>query len=336
MSYDLVIWRIKPGTTVSQMNEWIDAQGDGDAELENFDIEAVDLEADSDDDEPDMPPFVEAAEDGTKFVAQLAKPFLGAVIPEDERSPRLHAWLSSKKAEPVPDDLGDEELELLDELAENAGPGHIFFPMSYGDDLLDRLEQLWPFMQEIWKLGYAVFDPQVGRVIDPDKGIEDLREAGRAGMEFYKNVLAETGGGGPDVSAEMAPQDFAHMVECLREADGKARAEDFETALGLYSEAWNLIPAPRERFEGSRAVAASIGQLHAVLGDLDTSLEWLGIAQQCPGSADDGVLQLLHGQVLFFMGREDEARERLELARELEGEEVFDDAPELLEFLRKG
>lgn len=336
MSYDLVIWRIKPGTTLDQMNAWLAEHNAEEGDEADDDVDIVEIGEDEvDEEEEEMPPFVDIDVDGSACIPVIAKAYLRALFAEDDRSPRLHAWLSEPGNSAPPDDLDGDESMCLHDLEEYAGPGNIFFPMGYSDDLVERLEGLWPFVRDIWPLGFAVYDPQLGRIVDPVNGLGELRQSGESALEFYEKVVGSLQSGG-DVSTEMSREDFERMVGALKDADAQAQEGNFEEALALYMGAWELIPAPRERFEGTRAVAASIGQLHAVLGDLTEGLAWLAIAEGCPGASDDGPLQLLHGQILFFMGREDDAREHLERAHSAGGDELFEDVPELLDFLRQG
>jgi tetratricopeptide (TPR) repeat protein len=119
------------------------------------------------------------------------------------------------------------------------------------------------------------------------------------------------------------------------DGDALASAGRYEEAIGQYSRAWEIVPAPKSQWNASTWILAAIGDA-AFLADYKTSAkEALEYVMVCPDAVGNPFLHLRLGQVLLDMGEHDRAADELMRAYMGAGADLFAAEDErYLSFLR--
>ena len=103
-------------------------------------------------------------------------------------------------------------------------------------------------------------------------------------------------------------------------AEGK-----YPQAIEAYQYAWNLLPAPKTRWEAATWLLAAIGDAWFLHGDYARACAKFREVLPCPGAATNPFIRLRFGQTLFELGDTAAAAEELQLARQLAGDGIFAD-----------
>lgn len=166
MSYDIYIFRLRPGMTLDQARQTVkdalqrqDEESDGDEE---------DEEEEDDEEENEVALVADDSLSDDDLLLQLRKPWLRHWVAPTERTPSFQAWLDSPEDGTEMSD--DDEIRFGQQLSYFDGwqspPGSVLFCFNIGsrEKVLPRF---WEFAKEVSPLGYFVFDPQSSRVLDP-------------------------------------------------------------------------------------------------------------------------------------------------------------------------
>lgn len=94
---------------------------------------------------------------------------------------------------------------------------------------------------------------------------------------------------------------------------------DFAKALRTFYQAWILLPKPQNQYKEAGWVLTAIGDCYFRLKQFKQAEEALRSALACPGTQNSPFVHLRNGQILFELGREDEAAQVLQLAVQLGG-----------------
>jgi tetratricopeptide (TPR) repeat protein len=109
------------------------------------------------------------------------------------------------------------------------------------------------------------------------------------------------------------------------DGDRLAEARRFEDAVASYNQAWELVPAPKNKWNASTWIMAAIGDACFLGGYATSALEALRYAMHCPDGIGNPFLHLRLGQVLLDRGESDEAADELARAYMGGGREIFAD-----------
>lgn len=132
------------------------------------------------------------------------------------------------------------------------------------------------------------------------------------------------------------PKEIAQIIDALCvEGDRCAEAENYETAIAKYEEAWNLLPPPHNQWPAATWILMSIADSYFALDQLETAIEFLLDAIEFPDGEDNPFLYLRLGQCLYDTNQLDDAAKALEEALRLGGEQMFEgEEPRYLLFLK--
>lgn len=111
---------------------------------------------------------------------------------------------------------------------------------------------------------------------------------------------------------------------------------DWKGAIEVWKKALELVPEPKEEFEASTWLFASIGEAWRTGEDAVSALAAFEEAFRCPDGPENPFIRLGLGKCLYDVGRKESAMEHLAEAYRLEGEEIFAEGDELyLEALKE-
>jgi len=111
----------------------------------------------------------------------------------------------------------------------------------------------------------------------------------------------------------------------------------FSEALDMFEQAWKLVPEPKQHWEASTWLLASMGDMcflmEQYLHALDPFRKLLG--EDFPQATETAFIQLRTGQCYFELDMMDQAAQHLTAAYTQEGPEIFEgEDPKYLKFLK--
>ena len=110
---------------------------------------------------------------------------------------------------------------------------------------------------------------------------------------------------------------------------------NFEHAVGWFNKAMEVIPEPKDKWEATGWLSASIGDACYYLGTYEEGIQSLLQAVKIYGPEDANPFVLLRlGQCYFHLGEDEKAKEHLFQAYMLEGRDMFEDEPLYFDFLK--
>jgi tetratricopeptide (TPR) repeat protein len=134
---------------------------------------------------------------------------------------------------------------------------------------------------------------------------------------------------------ELDPALHEQIKAHCAEGDKLAEAKRYEEAVAAYNKAWVIVPEPRNEWEASTWILASIGDACFLSGYNKSAREALEYAMHCPGGLGNPFLHLRLGQVLFEQNEKDAAADELIRAYMGAGDEIFRaEDPKYSAFLR--
>ncbi|CDZ32529.1 Hypothetical protein NGAL_HAMBI1145_13000 [Neorhizobium galegae bv. officinalis] len=136
---------------------------------------------------------------------------------------------------------------------------------------------------------------------------------------------------------EELPDEIHDRVTDLSEqGNDMLDAGNADGAIAVWRSALTLLPEPRQKWDATMWLYASIGDAQQQKGETE---EALSSFHQAAASADgyaNGFVQLGIGTCLYDLGRLEESTDPLLRAYMAEGEEIFEDSePRYLDYLRK-
>nr|WP_233175731.1 tetratricopeptide repeat protein [Dyella sp. ASV24] len=135
--------------------------------------------------------------------------------------------------------------------------------------------------------------------------------------------------------AELPAELYDEVVTLSSEGDMLAGLGEFTNAIGIYNEAWKLIPEPKASWEASTWLLVAIGDACFLSGKFKSGRDATGFALQCPGGFGNPFIHLRLGQCELELGNVDAAAEHLTRAYALEGKGIFDrDDAKYFDFLK--
>lgn len=99
----------------------------------------------------------------------------------------------------------------------------------------------------------------------------------------------------------------------------------YQRALRSFYQAWLVLPKPQARWREAGWILTAIGDSYFRIGKYQQAREALLSALSCPEADASPFIYLRYGQVLYELDQMDEARQALEKATRLGGDEIFAD-----------
>ena len=122
---------------------------------------------------------------------------------------------------------------------------------------------------------------------------------------------------------------------CLR-GNEQIDEGNYLKAVSIFEQALQLVPEPKFEYEATGWLYVAIGDAYYFQGDHEKSLDCFHHAYRIYGVENLNPFILLRlGQCNFHLGNEKEAVDFLLRAYMLEGEDIFEDDPSFLEYLKK-
>lgn len=110
---------------------------------------------------------------------------------------------------------------------------------------------------------------------------------------------------------------------------------DYTKAIAYFTDALNYVPEPKEEWEATGWLHASVGDACFMQSDFEKALEHFRIAARVYGSSPNPFVLLRYGQCFYETGDEKQAANYLLQAYMLEGDEIFSgDDPKYFRFLQ--
>ena len=113
-----------------------------------------------------------------------------------------------------------------------------------------------------------------------------------------------------------------------QKGDAAFERGSYRNAIKTYQKGLDLLPEPRNLWEAKLWFTAAIADAYWFLEKYPEALEFLDESLEVEGGHANPFIRLRRGQVLFELGRMEEAREELLKGYKLGGEELFEDEDE--------
>ena len=126
----------------------------------------------------------------------------------------------------------------------------------------------------------------------------------------------------------------ASQIDRLSELGNDAMDDEkYDKAIAYFTEALGFVPQPKEDWEATGWLYASIGDAYFMQEEYSKSLDYIAKAYTVYGDDVNPFILLRYGQCACELGDEKKAVELLLRAYMLEGEEIFEGEEKYLEFL---
>jgi tetratricopeptide (TPR) repeat protein len=134
---------------------------------------------------------------------------------------------------------------------------------------------------------------------------------------------------------ELPDDVFARITELCEEGNDLAEQGAFSEAVGMFQQAWNLLPEPAVQWEAATWILAALGDVYFLSGDYEAAREKLSLAMHAPGAIGNPFLHLRLGQVQFELENASRAADELARAYLQEGKKIFEgEDPKYLDFIK--
>ena len=141
----------------------------------------------------------------------------------------------------------------------------------------------------------------------------------------------------PEASAERElPEDrHARIKHLCAEGDRHAGEHEFEAALALYWQAFDLLPEPSTNWDAGTWILTAIGDANFLAGDFVAGRDNLATAMHYPNAIGNPFIHLRLGQCQFELGNLGRAADELARAYMGAGSEIFsNDHSRYFDFLK--
>ena len=126
-----------------------------------------------------------------------------------------------------------------------------------------------------------------------------------------------------ELMEELPDETHDEIARLSAEGDSLAEHEQYAEAIRLYWEAFDLLPAPPERWGAATWLLAAIGDANYLGGDYEAGRDNLSVAMRCPDAIGNPFIHLRLGQCQFELGNLTRAADELARAYMGAGPEVF-------------
>lgn len=134
---------------------------------------------------------------------------------------------------------------------------------------------------------------------------------------------------------ELDDATYNQLQKLTDSANSLIDRERYEQAIGKLNKALELLPEPKNDWEASTWINATIGDAHYLRQDYESAKEALFDALNGPDGQTNAFIHLRLGQVLFELDESEQAVEHLLRAYMLKGKQIFRGEPKkYLAFLK--
>ena len=126
---------------------------------------------------------------------------------------------------------------------------------------------------------------------------------------------------------------FKKIKKLSEQADFFLAEECFNDAIELYSQAWNLIPEPKEKYEITELIASNLGESLFELDDFDEARFYFEQAYATPNGWQNPFVLLMLGKCWLELGDKEKGIAYLKKAYSIGGEEIFEDNQDLYQLI---
>lgn len=135
---------------------------------------------------------------------------------------------------------------------------------------------------------------------------------------------------------ELTDEEQDQMDDYCEKGNEEMEEENFEAAADWFKKAYAILPEPKEDWEATGYITASLGDALFSAGKFDEAMEQLLIAQNFySGEMMNPFVLLRLGQTYFELGNEEKALVYLLQAYKMEGQQLFEDEAKYLKFLKQ-
>ncbi len=128
---------------------------------------------------------------------------------------------------------------------------------------------------------------------------------------------------------------YSEIERLCAEGDEHVESKEFDSALAAFSQAWHLLPEPKEQWSAGTWILVAIGDTQFLAGDFSESHEAFSFAVMHPGGFGNPFIHLRLGQTALELGETREAGNELIRAYALEGASIFvNEDPKYFDFLK--
>lgn len=137
------------------------------------------------------------------------------------------------------------------------------------------------------------------------------------------------------IRLEIPDEDYARIEKLSEEGNNLVDRNEFAMALQKFKKALELVPSPKNKWEASLWLYASIGDMYLFMEDFEQAKDSFFNALNCPDGQESAFVHLRLGEALYELKEEENALDHLLKAYMLEGEEIFNEEEEkYLDFLK--
>lgn len=122
---------------------------------------------------------------------------------------------------------------------------------------------------------------------------------------------------------ELDEQIYIQILQLSKAADMLLEKEEYANALSKYWKAYDLIPEPKNKWETSTWLLATIGDINFINKDYQAGVDNLSSAMHCPDAIGNPFLHLRLGQCQLEIGNIHRAESELNRAYAIKGKSIF-------------
>jgi tetratricopeptide (TPR) repeat protein len=151
--------------------------------------------------------------------------------------------------------------------------------------------------------------------------------------DFKKNFIPESDDTGDD---ELTDEQQDLMDDYCEKGNAEMDNENYSAAADWFKKAYEVLPDPKEDWEATGYITASLGDALFSEGKFEAAKEQLLIAYEFYADEKNNPFVMLRlGEAYFELGDEKTALKFLLKAYEMEGPQLFEDDKKYLKFLKK-
>ena len=134
---------------------------------------------------------------------------------------------------------------------------------------------------------------------------------------------------------EINDDTYLQILELSKLGDFHAEQKDFEKAIEMYQQAFDLVPDPFEAYKASTWLLTVIGESYLFMSDYENARHTLQDAMYCPEAIGNPYIHLRLGQAQFELGNFERSQDEFARAYIMGGKEIFEqENPKYYEYLK--
>lgn len=135
--------------------------------------------------------------------------------------------------------------------------------------------------------------------------------------------------------AELTDDQQLQINNYAEKGNDEMENENYMHAIGWFNKALEVVPAPKDEWEATGWLSASVGDAYFSLENYEEGLNYMNVANRIYGAEEPNPFILLRmGQCYFHLGNEEKAKQYLLGAYMLEGRNLFEYEGLYFDFLK--